>query len=94
MNDVVIVDKSDLKNGTKINVPEGSAEAKLIAAMEDPNYQISKEHWITLDKVYFETGSDKIKESSKEQLNNIVAILKGDLLTINYITLVKIICPM
>lgn len=66
-----------LKNGTKINVPEGSAEAKLIAAMEDPNYQISKEHWITLDKVYFETGSDKIKESSKEQLDNIVAILKA-----------------
>lgn len=66
-----------LKNGTILQVAANSAEAKLVQALEDANFEVSKDHWITLDRVYFESGSDKIKESSKQQLENIVQIMKA-----------------
>ena len=66
-----------LKNGTVLNVGENSAEAKLVALLEDPNFAVDKNKWITLDRVYFETGSEKLKDASKEQLENITKIMKA-----------------
>lgn len=66
-----------LPNGTSLTVGQNSTEAKLITLLNDPNFKIDKNKWITIDRLYFESGSATIKDDSKEQLDNIVKILKA-----------------
>jgi K(+)-stimulated pyrophosphate-energized sodium pump len=67
----------DLKlvNGTILKVGGNSTEKKLFDFVTDANKAVDKNSWITLDRLYFETGKAVLKPASQEQLKNIATIL-------------------
>uniref|UniRef100_UPI0039A4FECB OmpA family protein n=1 Tax=Ornithobacterium rhinotracheale TaxID=28251 RepID=UPI0039A4FECB len=68
-----------LKNGTKLKVGESSVENKLYKFLNDDNATVSEDKtqgWITLDRIYFEKGKSSLTPESKQQLKNLVLILK------------------
>lgn len=70
----------ELPNGEKLNIGTNSTENQLISMLNDSDYVVSADKtqgWITLDRVYFSTGSDQLTAASQNQLDNIVAILKA-----------------
>lgn len=70
----------ELPNGTKLHVGENSTENKLFTMLHDAGFHVNSDKsqdWITLDRVYFQTGSDALTAESKAQLDNIIAILKA-----------------
>lgn len=70
-----------LSNGIKISqVGVNSTEAKLFNFLNDKNSTVSEDKtqgWITLDRVYFDTGKATLKPESQQQIKNIVEILKA-----------------
>ncbi len=69
-----------LPDGTILNVGENSTESKLFSMLVDANFKVSSDktqNWVTLDRVYFKTGSDQLTDTSKKQLQNINSILKA-----------------
>lgn len=69
-----------LADGTKIMVGENSTEAKLFNFLSDAGSAVDADKskgWITLDRVYFETGKSVLTQESQNQLKNIAAILKN-----------------
>ncbi len=69
-----------LADGTTLRVGENSTEARLFNFLSDANVKVSDDKtqgWITLDRVYFETGKDVLMPSSLTQLKNIALILKN-----------------
>ena len=65
-----------LPDGTELQAGSNSTEAKLIEFIKS-NQAIDKNTWITMDRTYFESSKSVIKESSKQQLQNIASILKA-----------------
>jgi len=69
-----------LPNGVEIpNVGKNSTEAKLFNFLSDPNAKVSEDKtqgWITLDRVYFDTGKAALTADSQNQIKNIGEILK------------------
>lgn len=60
-----------------INVGINSSERKIVNLLLDENFDVerdSKQNWITLDRVFFKSGSDELIEESEEQLKNIAMI--------------------
>jgi len=66
-----------LPGGLEVNVPERGTEDNLISFVRDPARPIDETTWIDFDRLNFETGSAELQLSSREQLLNIAAILKG-----------------
>ena len=71
----------NLPSGETFKVGEKSAENRLFAFFSNPDLlnQGSKDkkgQWVTLDQVYFKTGSSEVLKSSHDQLNNIATLLK------------------
>ena len=66
-----------LPRNITIKVPSRGVESKLIAFIEDPNTRVDKETWFTFDRLEFETDSALLRPSSREQLQNVVAILRA-----------------
>lgn len=66
-----------LPDGATIEVGENSAEAKLIAFIEDSAQEVNSTTWFSLDRLYFETGKSTLKPESREQLSNIASIMKS-----------------
>jgi outer membrane protein OmpA-like peptidoglycan-associated protein len=66
-----------LPNGVSLRIPTNGVENRLLGFIEDTNQSVSKETWFSFDRLEFETGSDKLKASSQEQLRNISEILKA-----------------
>lgn len=69
-----------LADGTILRVGENSTEARLFNFLSDANTKASDDKtqgWITLDRVYFESGKDVLIPSSLTQLKNIALILKN-----------------
>ncbi|MDO5655857.1 MAG: OmpA family protein [Flavobacteriaceae bacterium] len=67
-------------DGTSIIVGDNSTEWKLFDFISNDANTVSDDKtqgWITLDRVYFETGSNKLTAESKAQLDNIAAIMKA-----------------
>jgi OmpA-OmpF porin, OOP family len=58
-----------------VNIPEGGAEASLLAFVQNPDAKPLATTWFGFDQLVFETGSAKLKPESQAQLNNIAAIL-------------------
>ena len=58
-----------------VNIPEGGAEASLLAFVQNPDAKPLATTWFGFDQLVFETGSAKLKPESQTQLNNIAAIL-------------------
>ena len=66
-----------LPGGLEVNVPERGTESNLIAFLEDPATSADETTWFDFDRLTFETGSAALRPESKEQLDNIAAILKA-----------------
>lgn len=70
----------ELADGTKLTVGSNSTEWKLYDFITNDSQQVSDDKtqgWFTMDRVYFETNSNNLDAESREQLDNIVAILKA-----------------
>jgi len=66
-----------LPDGIELNIPANGIENKLIAFIDDPAKMVDQTTWFNFDRVQYETGSAKLKPESREQLQNIAAILKA-----------------
>ena len=69
-----------LPDGTVMTVGDNSTEWKLYDFISNDGNTVSDDKtqgWITLDRVYFETGSNNLTADSKAQLDNIAAIMKA-----------------
>lgn len=66
-----------LPDRVNLTVPATGVERRLIASLEDPTNAADKMTWFTLERLEFETGSAALKPTSKEQLDNIAAIMKA-----------------
>jgi len=69
--------KKLLPGGVELNVPERGIESKLIAFITDKSQPVNDTTWFNFDRLNFATGSATILPESKEQLNNIAAVLKA-----------------
>lgn len=68
--------KKKLSDGTELEIGVNSAEFKLLSFIEDTALPVDKTTWFTLDRLYFETGSNQLKAVSNDQLDRIAAIMK------------------
>lgn len=70
-----------LPNGQEIvEVGNNSTEAKLYNFLKDSTINVSEDKtkgWITLDRVYFDTGKSTITSESEKQMKNLSQILKA-----------------
>ena len=66
-----------LPDGIELNLPANGLENKLIAFIADSTKRADKTTWFNFDRVLYETGSAKLKPESREQLQNMAAILKA-----------------
>jgi outer membrane protein OmpA-like peptidoglycan-associated protein len=70
-----------LPNGQEIvEVGNNSTEAKLYNFLKDSTIKVSEDKtkgWITLDRVYFDTGKSTITSESGKQIKNLSQILKA-----------------
>lgn len=64
-----------LPKGETIHIGENSSEQKLVNFINTG--KISKDTWITMDRLFFESGSSSLKPGSEEQLDNMVKIMKA-----------------
>ncbi|MCE7041522.1 sodium-translocating pyrophosphatase [Dyadobacter sp. CY312] len=65
-------------NGTKLNIAASGnpVESSLLDFIKSDK-TADKETWFDFDRLLFETGSDKLKPESQEQLENVAEILKA-----------------
>ena len=75
--DLGAVTKRKLADGNELEIGVNSAEFKLLNFVEDASLPIDKTTWFTLDRLYFETGSNTFKAESKDQLDRVAAIMKA-----------------
>lgn len=69
-----------LPDGTMLNVGSSSTEARLFNFLNDASMTVSDDKtqgWMSLDRVYFDTGKATLTAESQQQLKNIAAILKA-----------------
>lgn len=70
-----------LPDGYKLNVGENGSEMKLFNFLNDNTVMVNEtdktQGWISLDRVYFETGKDILTKESVVQLRHIASILKA-----------------
>ena len=69
-----------LSDGTTLTVGENSTEARLFKFLSDKSQTVSDDKtqgWISLDRVYFNTGKSTLTNESLAQLKNLGAILKA-----------------
>ena len=69
--------KRSLPGGVELNVPENGVESRLLAFITDGSRQVSDTVWFNFDRLLFETGSSTLTPASKEQVDNVAAILKA-----------------
>ncbi|MDO5510124.1 MAG: OmpA family protein [Weeksellaceae bacterium] len=66
-------------DGTTITVGDASSEARVYDFITDTGRTVSDDKtqdWITLDRVYFNTGENTLTEDSRQQLDNIANIMQ------------------
>jgi K(+)-stimulated pyrophosphate-energized sodium pump len=76
---VVVVETTILDlNGTKLNIAAtgNPVESSLLDFIKS-DQAVDKETWFNFDRLLFETGSDRLKPESQEQLENVAEILKA-----------------
>src|SRR5262249_58408005 len=66
-----------LPGGVEINVPERGIESKVVAYISDPAAGVDPNSWFEFDRILFDTDSARLRPESKEQITNIVTILKA-----------------
>ena len=66
-----------LPNGNVLTVPGSSAEAKLVAFLNDSSRAVDDTSWIVLDRVHFQSNSSKLDPDAENQAKNISDIMKA-----------------
>jgi OmpA-OmpF porin, OOP family len=66
-----------LPNGSVLTVPGSSAEAKLVAFLNDSSRAVDDTSWIVLDRVHFQSNSAKLDSDAENQAKNISDIMKA-----------------
>lgn len=69
-----------LADGTTLTVGDNSTEARLFNFLNDKGQTVSDnktQGWISLDRVYFNTGKSTLTDASLAQFKNLAAILKA-----------------
>jgi OOP family OmpA-OmpF porin len=69
--------KRSLPGGAELNVPDNGIESRLLSFITDGSRAVSDTVWFNFDRLLFETGSSRLTPESKEQVDNIAAILKA-----------------
>jgi OmpA-OmpF porin, OOP family len=67
--------KRKLPDDVYLNIPENGVESRLLVFVQDPNARVGKGSWFDFDRLTFDSGSAALRPDSKEQLDNIAAIL-------------------
>lgn len=67
--------EKELPGGARIHFDPNSTQEQLVKFIEDKDAKVDKETWFNFDKVTFETGKSTPSPESKEQLDDIAAIL-------------------
>jgi hypothetical protein len=66
-----------LPNGINLRIPSNGVENKLLSFISDPSKVVDRTTWFSFDRLEFDTDSATLKPSSREQLQNIAAILQA-----------------
>ncbi|MBV7441103.1 OmpA family protein [Weeksellaceae bacterium TAE3-ERU29] len=69
-----------LPDGHVIAVGENSTENKLFKFLSDNNFKVNEDEtkdWVTLDRIYFNTGRAQLTPNSQTQIDNIATLLKA-----------------
>ena len=67
-----------LPDGSLINVPENGTEKKLVEYLEAKcGTSEIKKTWFDMDRILFQSGTDKLKEISDEQITLLAKIFKS-----------------
>lgn len=66
-----------LPDGVELNIPAKGIENKLVDFIEDQAKPVDQTTWFNFDRLLYETASAKLKPESREQLQNIAAIMKA-----------------
>ncbi|TCJ14290.1 OmpA family protein [Flaviaesturariibacter flavus] len=69
--------KVRLANGTELNAYAGGVEEQLVNCINDASCKAGKDKWFDFDNINFEVGSARLTPESRDQVNNIVAILNA-----------------
>ncbi|QRM90390.1 OmpA family protein [Lacinutrix sp. WUR7] len=64
-----------LPNGTALSIPEGGFEDNFLSYIKEGRFRNGKHY--AFDRLYFNTGSDSLNANSMNQIENVVAIMKG-----------------
>lgn len=78
--DVGEIIEISLPDGTNLEIGSNSTENQLFEMLNNADFNVSEnktDGWVTLDRVYFNTGSDQLTDASNTQLSNIEKILKA-----------------
>jgi outer membrane protein OmpA-like peptidoglycan-associated protein len=66
-----------LPDGVTLEAYKGGIEDQLVAFLKDDSKDAGKDVWFDFDNLNFKTGSSEITDESKQQVQNIAAILKA-----------------
>ena len=66
-----------LPNDVEINVPDNGVESQLLVFIKDPTATVDRASCFDCDRLLFDSGSANLQPESREQLDNIAAILKA-----------------
>lgn len=66
-----------LPGSIELRAPQNGVESRLLAFIENPSIHADSDTWFDFDRLLFDTESATLRPESKEQLQNIAAILKA-----------------
>src|SRR5689334_21225257 len=66
-----------LPNDVEINIPDNGVESQLLVFIKDPTATVDRASCFDFDRLLFDSGSASLQPESREQLDNIAAILKA-----------------
>lgn len=69
--------KVTLPDGVTLEAYKGGIEDQLVAFLKDDNKKAGKDVWFDFDNLNFKTGSAELTDDSRQQVQNIAAILKA-----------------
>ncbi|HEY0611088.1 MAG TPA: OmpA family protein [Chitinophaga sp.] len=69
--------KVTLPDGVTLDAYKGGIEDQLVAFLKDDTKKAGKDVWFDFDNLNFKTGSAELTEESRQQVQNIAAILKA-----------------
>ena len=66
-----------IPGNVSLNIPRNTAEASLLAFVQDPTRPVAQKTWFDFNRLLFDSNSAELLPGSREPLSNIAAILKA-----------------